>query len=72
MAFTGFAEAMFPFPDAERARLLELGDRIVFGSDFPNIPYRYSEAIQALIDLDLGDRWLSGVLYRNGRRLFPA
>lgn len=72
MAFTGFAEAMFPFPQSERARLLELGERIVFGSDFPNIPYRYIDAITALIDLDLGDDWLAGVLYRNGRRLFPA
>jgi hypothetical protein len=28
-----------PFPRDELARLRGLGDRILFGSDLPNIPY---------------------------------
>lgn len=70
MAFTDFSESMFPFPADQRGRLVELGDRIVFGSDFPNIPYAYIHAVEALIGLGLGDDWVAGVLYRNGARLF--
>lgn len=70
MSFTDFTEIKAPFPVAERARLRALGDRILFGSDFPNIPYPYAHAIQALERLDLGDDWLGDVCYRNGARLF--
>lgn len=48
MAFTDFAEEIAPFPDAERARLRHTGERILFGSDFPNIHYEYETALAAL------------------------
>ena len=51
-------------------RLRDAGDRIVFGSDFPNIPYTYLHAIQSLQRLDLGDDWMRGVLHDNGALLF--
>ncbi|MDN3297486.1 amidohydrolase family protein [Streptomyces ficellus] len=70
MAFTDFSERFSPFPVGERRRLLELGDRIVLGSDFPNIPYGYLHQLQALERLGLGDDWLRGVCYGNGVRLF--
>ncbi|WP_284229578.1 amidohydrolase family protein [Mycobacterium antarcticum] len=71
MAFTPFAEDMAPFPDADRARLVALGDRILFGSDFPNIPYGYLEAMQVLTALDgIDDDWLRGVFHDNAARLF--
>jgi predicted TIM-barrel fold metal-dependent hydrolase len=70
MAFTDFTEAMHPFPRELTPRLVDLADRIVFGSDFPNIPYPYVEGIEALERLDLGDDWLRGVLYENAARLF--
>nr|WP_062335462.1 amidohydrolase family protein [Herbidospora sakaeratensis] len=66
MAFTGFTEQAWPFPPAERSRLLDYQDRVYFGSDFPNIPYDYAEAVGALVRLDLGDDWLRAVLYGNG------
>ncbi|WP_062438317.1 amidohydrolase family protein [Herbidospora daliensis] len=66
MAFTEFTEKGWPFPPAERSRLLDVTDRIYFGSDFPNIPYDYAEAVAALVRLDLGDDWLRAVLYGNG------
>lgn len=69
MAFTAFTETTHPFPPELRPRLLDLGDRVVFGSDFPNIPYSYAEAVQAVIDLDLGAVWLRGVLHDNASRL---
>jgi predicted TIM-barrel fold metal-dependent hydrolase len=70
MAFTPFVEESMPFPPAERRRLRELGDRILFGSDFPNIPYEYADAMRVLTALDVGDSWLRGVLHDNAAALF--
>jgi predicted TIM-barrel fold metal-dependent hydrolase len=69
MAFTDFAEARSPFPTALRPRLLELADRIVLGSDFPNTPYPYAHQVESLQRLELGDDWLRGVLHANAERL---
>lgn len=70
MAFHAFMERVAPFPVGERGRLVALGDRILFGSDFPNIPYPYAEAVAAVVDLDLGDDWLRAVLHDNAARMF--
>ena len=72
MAFTDFVESRSPFPHDQRPRLLDLADRIVLGSDFPNIPYPYAHQISALLRLDLGDAWLRGVLHDNGLRLMST
>lgn len=70
MVFTDFAEEDAPFPTADRLRLRDLGERILFGSDFPNIPYPYHYAVAALERLDLGDEWLRTVCYGNAATLF--
>ncbi|MER5307068.1 amidohydrolase family protein [Streptomyces sp. NPDC002773] len=70
MAFTDFSERLAPFPEAELKRLVDLGDRILLGSDFPNIPYPYAHQLHALERLGLGDDWLRRVLYENGATLF--
>lgn len=70
MAFTAFTEEVTPFPTDRLGDLRELGDRILFGSDFPNIPYSYLEAVDAVIDLGLGDSWTRGVLHDNAAHLF--
>ncbi|MFI9402880.1 amidohydrolase family protein [Nocardia sp. NPDC052316] len=70
MTFTDFFEEVDPFPAHERPRLLAFGDRILFGSDFPNIPYTYGHAVAALERLDLGDDWLRRVCYQNAADLF--
>lgn len=70
MAFTDFSERFSPFPATELGRLMDLGDRILLGSDFPNIPYPYVHQLEALERLGLGDEWLRGVCYENGARLF--
>jgi predicted TIM-barrel fold metal-dependent hydrolase len=71
MAFTPFIEETMPFPKSERHRLAELGDRILFGSDFPNIPYSYLEAMQVLTRLEgIDDDWLRGVFHDNAASLF--
>lgn len=72
MAFTAFMNQLAPFPDALKPRLTDAGLRgdVLFGSDFPNIPYPYVEAIDALAQLGLGDAWLREVLWETGARLF--
>lgn len=71
MAFTDFSERMMPFPPSERSRLSSLGDRILFGSDFPNIPYGYRHALEVLTRFGLGDDWLRAVCHDNAHRLLP-
>lgn len=71
MAFTPFSEETMPFPAADAGRLAALGDRILFGSDFPNIPYGYAEAVRHLIDLPgIDDTWRRNVLHDNAAKLF--
>jgi hypothetical protein len=70
MAFTAFAEESSPFPVESRHKLIDLGDRTLWGSDFPNIPYTYTSALQAVAGLGLGDDWVRGVLHDNAARLF--
>jgi predicted TIM-barrel fold metal-dependent hydrolase len=71
MAFTPFTEELMPFPRKAYPRLLDMSDRILFGSDFPNIPYGYLDALTVLTRLDgIDDEWLRRVLHDNGARLF--
>lgn len=69
MAFTDFWAATNPFP----TRLLrDVGDhpeRIVLGSDFPNIPHPYAHQLEALVRLGFGEDWLRAVLHDNGHIL---
>ena len=69
MLGTPFTEEMAPMPAGLPARLADLGDRVVLGTDFPNIPYPYGTQLDALARLDLGDDWLRAVCWSNGIRL---
>jgi predicted TIM-barrel fold metal-dependent hydrolase len=70
MAFTDFFEEMAAFPRDLLPRLVDLGDKVLLGSDFPNIPYRYAHQLEALERLGLGDAWLRKVCWSNGAALF--
>lgn len=70
MAFTDFAEATTPFPPSALPRLAALGDRILLGTDFPNIPYPYAHQLEALERTGLGPQWLRAVCHDNAARLF--
>lgn len=70
MAFTAFTEAAAPFPSRALGRLADLGDRILLGTDFPNIPYSYADALRALERTGLGTAWLRAVCHDNAFRLF--
>ena len=55
-------------------RLAALPDRVVLGSDFPNIPYPYAHQLEALERLgererSFDDDWLRAVCWFNPRRL---
>jgi hypothetical protein len=70
MAFTGVFEADAPYPRDPAARLRDLGDRVLLGTDFPNIPYAYAHQLESLERLGLGGDWLRAVCWENGVELF--
>ncbi|MDC5697571.1 amidohydrolase [Intrasporangium calvum] len=70
MSFTPFTDELMPMDPSTVARLADFGDRILFGSDFPNIPYSYTVAVDAVLGLGLGDDWNRAVLHDNAVRLF--
>jgi hypothetical protein len=70
MTFTDFTEEMRPWPAGLTPRLADLGDRVLLGTDFPNIPYAYAHQLKALTRLGLGDDWLRAVCHDNAARLF--
>jgi uncharacterized protein len=70
MAFTDFIGDMAPSDPADSDRLRDLGDRILFGSDFPNIPYPYVHALDAVARLGIGDDWVRAVCHDNAVRVF--
>ena len=67
MAFVDFWDT--PTDPAVVARLPGLRDRILFGTDFPNIPYAYAHQVEVLQRLDLGDDWMRDVLWNNADRI---
>ncbi|MEU6532738.1 amidohydrolase family protein [Streptomyces sp. NPDC046928] len=70
MAFTDFTEDLMPFPRRALPRLAALGDRVLLGSDFPNIPYPYAHQLRVLERLGLGEDWLRAVCHDNAAKLF--
>ncbi len=49
--------------------MLEFQDRVIFGSDFPNIPYRFESAIRSILDLRLGRTLEEKLFFTNAARL---
>ncbi len=71
LAFTPFVDsAGAPFPGAELPRLRDLGDRVLLGTDFPNIPHSYADALESLERPGLGQDWVRAVCHGNASRLF--
>lgn len=71
MAFTEFfADGPHGhFPADLVPRLRDLQDRVVWGSDFPTLPFAYREQLDALAGLGLGDDWLRDVVWNNAAEL---
>ena len=70
MAFTSFIEEQAPFPRADLPRLEAFGDRVLLGTDFPNIPYSYADALEAPESAGLSKEWLRAVCHDNAAKLF--
>ncbi|GGF57195.1 amidohydrolase [Marmoricola endophyticus] len=77
MVWTEFFSQMgesAPFPDDLLPRLVDLGPKVLLGSDFPTIPYPYAHQLEVLTRLRereprLDDDWLRDVCWRTPRRL---
>ncbi len=77
MVGTAFTQAFAPLPADWPARLVEVADRVVLGTDFPNIPYPYAEQLAAVVgwaraDDRLGDAFLASVLHGAAQRLLAG
>jgi predicted TIM-barrel fold metal-dependent hydrolase len=45
-------------------------DRILFGTDFPNLPYAWDREIRRLIELKLSDKTLERILGKNAMEFY--
>lgn len=77
MVGTPFTEAMMPLPADWAARLVDHADRVVLGTDFPNIPYDYATQLRAIAgwaeaDDRLGTPFLRAVLHDTPARLLGS
>jgi uncharacterized protein len=74
MVGTAFTDRFAPLPGDWPARLADVADRVVLGTDFPNIPYAYAEQLAAITgwagaDDRLGAGFLRSVLHDAPARL---
>jgi predicted TIM-barrel fold metal-dependent hydrolase len=63
------------FPERKSKRptpedLLSYQDRILFGTDFPNIPYEYERSTKGLLEFELPRKFYEKIFYENARKLF--
>jgi predicted TIM-barrel fold metal-dependent hydrolase len=59
------------FPEATPWRLLDVRpDRVLYGTDFPNLPYAWDREIVRIAARRLDDEALAGLLGQNARRLY--
>jgi predicted TIM-barrel fold metal-dependent hydrolase len=72
MVGTPFMNQLAPLSRSVIDSLADLQDRVVLGTDFPNIPYSYATQLEALDGFGLGDGWLRAVCWDNGARLIGA
>ncbi|MDT9591563.1 amidohydrolase family protein [Nocardioides zeae] len=71
----GVCEHRGSMPGALLPRFAAVGEKVLFGSDFPHIPYPYVhqlEVLEALREREAAfdDAWLAGVVWHNAARLF--
>lgn len=60
------------FPvSVDREKLIQYADRILFGTDYPHIPYPMETELEAILDMDLGEEATGKILFENAAELFP-
>jgi hypothetical protein len=70
MVFTDFTEQAHRCPSDATTQLDELADKVLFGGDYPNIPYPYHHAVESITRLGLDEHWCGKVLHSNVFNLF--
>lgn len=72
MTFTDFTESTpgGSYPSHLLEALAAHPERVLLGTDFPNIPHPYAHQLAALARLGFGDDWLRAVCYDNAATLF--
>ena len=64
-------ENVFPsMYDLDYQLLVDHEDQILFGSDFPNIPYDFAESWKFLFSLNLPKTFYEKIMYRNARQFY--
>ena len=63
-----FPERITKRPNSEE--LISYQDRILFGTDFPNIPYEYNLSTKGLLGLNLSRSFYENIFFNNAKRLF--
>jgi len=63
-----FPERTVKRPNSEE--LISYQDRILFGTDFPNIPYEYTLSTKGLLSLNLPKSFYENIFFNNAKRLF--
>ena len=63
-----FPERILKRPNSEE--LISYQDRILFGTDFPNIPYEYTLSTKGLLGLNLPKSFYENIFFNNAKRLF--
>ena len=72
-AMTYIPDNIFPERKVKRPNreeLISYQDRILFGSDFPNIPYEYKRSTKGLLELKLPKKFYEDIFFNNAKRLF--
>jgi predicted TIM-barrel fold metal-dependent hydrolase len=67
-----FAAESSMHPDVTRADVERVAHQLVYGTDFPNIPYAYDGELRGLRALGLDEATLRAITTENARRLTPA
>lgn len=69
-----FPEEDYPTNFVGESRLISFMEencsQILFGTDFPNIPYDYKESVQGLLELDLSKHTYENIFFKNAVKLF--
>ena len=60
----------FPEVTVDLELLERHSQRVMYGSDFPNIPYDHTREVRHILGLGLSDRALSDILWRTADRVF--
>ncbi|MGQ9652584.1 MAG: amidohydrolase family protein [Thermodesulfobacteriota bacterium] len=66
MILAGYFDISLP----DKEKIIRYADRILYGSDYPHIPYEMDREVKALLSLELGEEATRKILCDNAARLF--